>query len=133
MAGSAWVMCLALSGCASTTVEEVDFARDVKPILEQRCVICHNAQTLPGKPSFETRALACQPGPRGVPLVPGNPEASRILAVIALGEVDEQAMPPVSHRVSDGEKQVLERWIAEGAPWPEGEAGRLVPPFRALE
>ena len=122
-----------VAGCRSTGSADIDFVKDVKPVLEQRCVICHNSESMPGKPSFETRGSATQPGPRGVPIVPGNPEASRMIAVIELGEVDEQAMPPVSHRVSPSEQETLRSWIAQGAPWPADSSGKLVPPFKAME
>lgn len=105
----------------------VVFDRDIRPLLEGRCVMCHNRITLPGRTSFESRALALKGDSRGPIIVPGNPDGSRLIVAISAPDFHEQAMPPVSHRVSKAEVALLRRWIAEGVDWPEGPEGRLVP------
>ena len=62
-------------------------------------------------------------------IVPGNPEGSRVLAVVQEDPEAEKAMPPVSHRLTREEISLLRKWIAEGAHWPGGEAGRVKPAF----
>lgn len=103
----------------------VSFESKIKPLLANKCTICHNAKTLPTRPNFETREGALASGM----IVPGSPNESRLLMVIEEGPFADKAMPPVSHRLSGAEIATLRTWIAEGADWPAGEAGRVVPAF----
>ena len=62
-------------------------------------------------------------------IVPGKPEASRILTLIQEHPSADLAMPPVSHRLTKEEIGLLKTWIAEGANWPDGKDGLVVPAF----
>ncbi len=104
----------------------VSFEKDIKPILKNKCTICHNKKTLPARPNFETAELALG----GTAIVPGQPDKSRMLQVVTESrEESELAMPPVSHELSEREISLLRTWISEGASWPPGEKGRVVPAF----
>ncbi len=104
-----------------------DFARHVKPILEGKCAMCHNRKTLPGRMSLENREAAFKPAPTGIPIVPGKPEQSILIANIQSAHAHINAMPPVGERITQDELAVLRKWIADGAEWPKGRAGRLNP------
>lgn len=106
---------------------EVDFARHIRPILEGRCVKCHNRQTMPERVSFESRALALMPGKHGRAIIPGNPDESRLLNFINAPRDTAVAMPRSGHAVSAEEAETIREWIAAGARWPDGPAGDLVP------
>lgn len=118
-----------MAGCASDPVPAgtVDFVTDIRPILADRCVMCHNRKTLPDRTSFETRALALKGDKQGPVIIPGNPNASRMMVAVSAPDIHEQAMPPVSVRVSAEEASLFSKWIEEGAQWPDGIEGRLVP------
>ncbi len=94
-------------------VAEVDFTRDVKPILSDRCFLCHG-------PDAETREsdlrLDTESGVAGV-AVAGQPETSDLISRI-LSE-DDDHMPPVDSNLSLSAEEVktLERWVAQGAKW----------------
>jgi hypothetical protein len=62
-------------------------------------------------------------------IVPGKPELSRLITVIQEDPAADKAMPPVSHRLTPSEISLLKTWISEGAFWPSGEAGRVIPAF----
>ncbi len=103
-----------------------DFTKHVRPILETKCAICHNKKTLPGLISLENRTLAFQPGASGVPvIVPGHPESSLLVANVKETHAKVAVMPQVGERVTKNEMIILKTWIAQGANWPEGKAGRL--------
>ena len=114
-------------GEAAAAPEErtVSFTKDIKPILANKCTICHNTATLPKRPSFETREKAMRSGM----IVPGHPEASRIFTLIEEEPFADMAMPPVGHRLTKKEIGLLKTWITEGAYWPEGKKGLVVPAF----
>ena len=103
----------------------MSFDKSIKPILSDMCTICHNTQVLPKLPNFETRDGVMKSGV----IVPGKPDESLILTRIKEDPQAEKAMPPVSHRLSKEEISLLRTWITEGAHWPSGEAGRVVPAF----
>ncbi|NNC90117.1 MAG: hypothetical protein HKN82_16790 [Akkermansiaceae bacterium] len=103
----------------------VSFTKSIKPILEEKCTICHNSEVLPNRPNFESREGAMGSGM----IVPGNPEASRMLTLVEEDPDADKAMPPVSHRLTKEQIALLRTWIAEGADWPRGAAGRVKPAF----
>lgn len=103
----------------SVAVGEVDFTRDVRPILSGRCYKCHG-------PDKETREaglrlddeqasrILLESGEQGI--VPGHPEQSEIITRIESKDEFLQ-MPPPSEGVqlTDQEIRTLKQWISEGA------------------
>ena len=129
------------SGCASGTTEpaedseseKVDFVKQIKPVLSGRCIMCHNQKTMPERTSFENGVLASKGDKQGPVILPGNATGSRLIAAISSPDFHEKAMPPVSLRVSQDEVALFRRWIDQGAPWPDGPAGEVVPHSIPLE
>ena len=115
---------------AKTTVSFVD---EIKPILEDRCVMCHNRAVLAKRPSFENRKLAFKGDAAGPIIVPGDAEGSRLVVAISAPDFHDLAMPPVSHRISKDEIALIRLWIDEGADWPEGAEGELKSDKRPAE
>ena len=121
---------LAVISCAHQREGELappdaHFVNEVKPLLERRCLPCHDGRTLAGRFSLASRATAFQPDPGGPFIVPGHPGKSKLLTVVLAPESHPQAMPPTGHGLSEVEILVLEEWIRRGAPWPSGRRGRL--------
>ncbi len=87
---------------------KVDFVRDVKPILELRCVRCHGAQVAMKnlRMNRKDRAMAV--------IVPKKPEDSRLFLAAQSGY-----MPPGGPKLPAAELETLRKWIAEGARWPK--------------
>ena len=102
-------------GFAQEATPKVDFNRDVKPILSDRCFLCHG-------PDGETREadlrLDQESGAESV-LEHGNAEESDLFLRI-ISDDDDQ-MPPADSNLSltVEEKETLRRWINEGAIWDE--------------
>ncbi len=105
----------------------VDFVTQIKPILESRCVTCHNSGALFGDLNLETHALALRQRPTGPVIVPREPEQSRLYLVLTLPEGERKAMPPTGHRIPAGEVALIKRWISQGAQWPAGPEGQIKP------
>ena len=108
----------------NTLAEEINFNRDIKPILSDRCFHCHG-------PDEETREghlrLDIPDGKDGAfrvrknkaAIVPGKPEQSHLYLRIITGDEDD-VMPPLdSHKkaLSAKEKETFKQWIKEGAKW----------------
>ena len=96
---------------------EVDFARDVQPLLARRCFSCHGPDTAEGGLRLHDRDLALQAldsGEHGI--VPGKPESSEVLARVSAEDADMR-MPPEGKPLTAAEVDILSRWIAEGAKY----------------
>jgi hypothetical protein len=124
----ALIACLA----ACTTLQAagdtpVDFVKQIKPILADRCVECHNSETLLGELNLQTRALAFRKRKTGPVIVPKNAEKSMLYLVLTLPPKDVKAMPATGHRIPKDEVNLIRQWITEGASWPEGKEGAMTP------
>ena len=102
---------------------EVDFVRDVKPILEHNCVSCHRADNDKGGIRLDTKAEAFKSEDL---IIPGNPDDSSLYWTTTLPQDDELFMPPIKNEdkdypLTDAEKKILFTWIEEGAKWPDDE------------
>ncbi len=103
----------------SAAGDEVDFSREISPILKTRCSKCHGFRVREGGLRFANRrdALAeTDSGNRAI--VPGDPNSSGLLARIISTDQSEM-MPPEGERLSGEEIAVIKQWIKEGASWPE--------------
>lgn len=114
--------------------EAVSFTRQIRPILREKCVHCHNKKTLPNRVSFESAKQAFVKAPGGLPIiVPGAPEKSYLMRALTSHVVHENAMPMVGPRPTLGEIESIRLWIKQGAKWPKGLRGRIIPTFYPTE
>lgn len=107
--------------------DPVSFVEEIKPLLEHRCLACHNTTTLLGRLNLENRELAFSHPEGGQFVVPGNAKASKMYQVLLLPRDDDAAMPAAGHRLADEEVDLIRRWIDQGAEWPDGREGVLTP------
>jgi hypothetical protein len=103
-----------LGRAAAAEPAPLDFNRDVRPILSENCFYCHGQD--PAKREADLRLDDREAAIAAGAIVPGEPGASGILERIHSTDPDVQMPPPDSNRrLSADQKQVLERWIKEGA------------------
>ena len=103
----------------------VDFLTQVKPVLEAKCVMCHNRKALPGHMSLENRSEAMRSGALGTFIVPGSPENSLFISNVHSAHSKMSVMPAVGERLTKDEYAILTKWVKEGARWPAGATGEL--------
>src|SRR4051794_14735171 len=85
---------------------EVQFARDIAPILEEQCVACHSASKAAGGLALVSReALVNHKS-----VVPGKPDASPLYTRSALPSIQAGAMPPGGPRLSDAKLAMMKAW-----------------------
>ncbi|MEM7146041.1 MAG: PSD1 and planctomycete cytochrome C domain-containing protein [Verrucomicrobiota bacterium] len=112
-----------VSLAADSTPVAPDFAREVQPILNNHCAECHGGVKKKGGLSIINRTntfAELDSGARAV--VPGNLKQSELFHRITTDDEDDR-MPP-EHPLDPEEIDILEKWIAAGAPWPEHWATR---------
>jgi hypothetical protein len=98
---------------------EVDFNRDVRPILSDKCFSCHgpDVKQRKGELRLDTKEGAYGKTESGaVAIVPGDLKKSEVWARIHTTDRDEVMPPPRSNKVlTDAQRDLLGRWISEGA------------------
>jgi hypothetical protein len=114
------VLALPLFCALLAAAEPVDFNRDVRPILSDRCFGCHGPDANKGRKAglrldeFEGATKKLKSG--DVAIAPGDLVKSAMIARINAKAEDEIMPPPELHRpLSPAEKDVLTRWVKEGA------------------
>jgi len=116
-----------LSGSSASSLPaqetEVDFTRDVRPILEARCLSCHGPKKAKGRLRLDSRAAALKGGVSGVILIPGRSKESRLFQVLLDPNPDER-MPKDADPLKKEEIEILGRWIDRGAAWPDSGAAK---------
>ncbi len=121
-----FVACLVASGAATgDTRSPLSYDRDIRPILSDKCYRCHG-------PDAEARQadlrLDSREGMMDAVVVPGKPDESE-LALRILSDDDDVRMPPPESKLtlSAEQKDLLRRWIAEGAMFAEHWAFQELP------
>lgn len=112
---------LVLGRAPSLTAADVNFQRDVRPILAEHCLTCHgvDAATRKGGLRLDQRATALKGGKSGLAaVVPGQPQRSELIQRVSSPDADT-IMPPPKHKKPLSAKQIdtLSKWIAEGASY----------------
>jgi WD40 repeat protein len=97
------------------------FAKDIAPILANRCSGCHAASAHMGSLNLETFEGLMTGGKHGQAIVPGNAAESRLYLMLTAKITP--AMPMDGTKLSDGEIRFIKEWIDAGAKPPApGEA-----------
>lgn len=97
----------------------VDFNKDIRPIISQKCLKCHGLDEShrKGKLRLDERDHALKGGKSGKPaIISGNPDSSELYLRIISDDQSEQ-MPPPSSKTSltREEKSKIKKWIESGA------------------
>jgi hypothetical protein len=101
----------------------VAFNRDIRPLLSDHCFTCHGPDSGTRKAGLrldvkEGALRKLRSGSRAV--VPGRPDESSLVARVESTDDAERMPPPGSPRqLTAGQKDLLRRWVAGGAPWAE--------------
>jgi WD40 repeat protein len=95
---------------------EVSFYKDVRPIFQQHCNGCHQ----PAKPSgglvMTARAELLKKGESDkAAVMPGQPDASNLLAQILPHEGKKPLMPRNQEPLPDRDVALIKKWISQGA------------------
>src|SRR6266550_3713276 len=105
---------------ADPTPDQIKFFEtSVRPLLVESCFGCHAEKKQKGGLRLDSLASVMKGGKDGAVLVPGKPEASRLITAVSYQDEDLQ-MPP-DEELSAAQVEVLTRWVRMGAPWPAGE------------
>ncbi len=102
-----------LAGAAYSS--DLDFEKEVWPILEIHCMECHGEKQTYSNLRLDSSAAIRRGGELGEVLVPGDPESSEIYRRSALPPDDLDFMPVDNEPLNEEELERLRNWIAAGA------------------
>jgi mono/diheme cytochrome c family protein len=98
----------------------VDFIRDIRPIFENNCYKCHDADKHKGGLRLDSKQTAFIGGDSGEQsIVPGDPDHSKLIQLVR-GDDPMSVMPPKGDRLAKEQVDALVRWVKQGAAWPDG-------------
>ncbi|MGC4002304.1 MAG: hypothetical protein QM811_03825 [Pirellulales bacterium] len=118
---------LTLLACAASAVAQDKAAQDksaadkpkityddhVKPILRDHCLTCHNANDAKGGLTLDSYAKTMAGGGSGEVVLPGDPDGSRLYALVA--HIEQPIMPPKQDKLADAKLMTIKNWIEGGA------------------
>jgi len=97
--------------------KQIDFARDIDPVLSARCYACHGEDVTMNGYSMWRKKEALRGGYSGLPsIVPGDSAGSRMIRLVA-GMEENLTMPPAGGSLTDEEIGLLRAWIDQGVVW----------------
>lgn len=118
-AGRILFLSLTLTGSfalAAPGETQLEFNRDIRPILSENCYLCHgpDKNTRKGKLRLDQRVEAVAKKA----IVPGKPEDSELIKRLLTTNADDVMPPPETHKViTPSQRETLRRWIAQGAEY----------------
>src|SRR5947207_2291284 len=101
---------------SSASTAKPGYNRDIRPILSENCFACHgpDKNQRKGKLRLDVREAALEKDA----IVPGKPNESELVKRLYTTNADDAMPPPESHKtLTPHQKELLERWIAEGAEY----------------
>ena len=109
------ISALTLESIVSQAAEErVDYLKQIKPVLRERCFACHGALKQEGKLRLDTAALAIKGGESGAAFKPGDVDGSLLLKRVTASDEAER-MPPEGEPLKAEQIAALKQWIAQKA------------------
>ena len=100
----------------------MDFAKQIQPILEQRCYECHGSQKQKSGLRLDRKSAAFKGGDSGKPaLLRGKSAESLLIQKITSPDPDE-VMPPKGERLKPEQIALFKQWVEQGAAWPDDAA-----------
>lgn len=116
-------LCVIPAFCTSATnaADQTDYLRQVKPILRQRCTVCHGALKQKAGLRLDTASSMRKGGISGPAIEPGDAENS--LLIERLLETDHALrMPPEGSPLTREQIDAIKSWVHQGAQSPTNEA-----------
>jgi hypothetical protein len=110
------ITCFPASDLHGATTNQIQFNRDIRPILSENCFACHghDKSQRKAKLQLDVREVAVEKEA----IVPGKPKESKLVEHILSDDPDEIMPPPKTHKVlTAAQKQMLQDWIAAGAEY----------------
>ncbi len=129
---SSLIVMIGAGFAAAAPDDPIQFNRDIRPILSERCFTCHGPDDSKRQSKLRLDLEALAKGDLGghFAVVPGEPGSSELVRRVSSSDTARR-MPPArsgAAKLQDREIDLLTRWIAQGAPWQKHWS--FIPPVR---
>src|SRR5262245_1030338 len=104
---------------AADVTAKVDFAKDIRPILEKNCYECHGSEKEKSGLRLDLKGPALKGGDNGALLVPGQSAQSLLIKLVEGTRDDIARMPHKREPLPAAQIALLRAWIDQGADWPD--------------
>lgn len=119
-------------GLTASIVSAVDFDKEIRPLLQERCIDCHGEEKQKADLRLDAKAHAFRGGESGAAVVAGEPGDSPLYQRLVTDEEDDR-MPPKGDPLTVAQIAAVKEWIDSGAVWPENEADKAAAIDKRLE
>jgi hypothetical protein len=106
-----------------TSAFAVDFDREIRPLLQERCIECHGEKKQKGELRLDAKFYAFKGGHDGPAIVAGKTDKSPLYQRITNAD-EKERMPPKGDPLSPSQIKTIQTWIESGAHWPENAADK---------
>ena len=103
---------------ADNTPVAVSFQSQIWPILQRKCLDCHNSDVTEAGLNLESRTLADSGGHTGNTILGNDPDQSELFQRL-ISDDEAYRMPKDASPLSQAEIDLFRNWINEGSDWPE--------------
>src|SRR5262245_4877735 len=114
---------LTAASVPSFAAAKVDFDRDIRPLLQNRCYECHGEKKQKSGVRFDQKSTVFNGGDSGKPLVVPGKSAESILIQRLTTTDEDEVMPPKGEPLTPEQIALVRAWIDEGASWPDEKKG----------
>jgi hypothetical protein len=115
--------CIAGTLVAQITNNDIDFEKQIRPLLIDRCAECHGPDDQTSDLRLDAKHAFFKGGSSGPVVVTGDSAGSELIRRITTDDPD-QRMPPEGPALPEAEVRLLRRWSDDGANWPESDYDR---------
>jgi Protein of unknown function (DUF1553)/Protein of unknown function (DUF1549)/Planctomycete cytochrome C len=112
--------CLVVTGPFGIADEEIDFVRDIQPILKSKCYACHGPSKQKSGLRLDIKSEALKGGDAYGPSIIPKDSASPIIELITSSDPQSQMPPPEAGKLTIQQIETIQQWVASGADWPDG-------------
>jgi uncharacterized membrane protein/mono/diheme cytochrome c family protein len=108
---------IASNATIASAQDKADFVKDIKPIFEKNCVVCHG----PVEKEDEENDFRIDVREDALDFIGTDGADESDLFYLIVSDDDEEMMPPPEHsKLTPEQITLVKTWIDEGADWPEG-------------
>lgn len=116
------VVAIIMAGAVSSPVRAVDYEKEIKPVLKERCYACHGALKQKADLRVDTAVAMIEAGV----ITPNEAMGSELFRRIT-DPGESERMPPEGHALKPAQLALIREWIDAGAEAPLNEKGEEDP------
>jgi hypothetical protein len=120
-------MLLSLSVTSIRAADTPTYAKNIQPILADRCYSCHGPEKQKGELRLDSIEAIRKGGKNGAILTPGDPAKSTLYSLTLLPAGDDDIMPAKGDPLTQAQTDAIRDWIKAGAAF-DGVTGVVVKP-----